>query len=68
MDGVTYTIEQHGDSFELYSLAETAFGGVTKKFVRRAQSVGSLAETIRRLENENKETTPDSFMRSSPAS
>jgi len=56
MDGidkpkVTYEIEQHGDSFVLFSLVQTNLGGVTKNYVRRAQTAGELAATIRRLQN-----------------
>ena len=54
MDGVTYIIEQEGDSFVLYSLKETTFGGVAKNFVRKAQTAGELAATIRRLQDANK--------------
>jgi hypothetical protein len=50
MDGVKYEIEQHGDSFVLFRVVQTNLGGVAKNFVRRAQTVGSLAETIRRLQ------------------
>jgi hypothetical protein len=50
MDEVTYEIEQHGDSFVLYSLVQTPLGGVAKNFVRRAQTAGELASTIRRLQ------------------
>ena len=53
MGEVRYEIEQHGDSFVLYSIVETPFSGlsgVAKNFVRRAQTAGALAETIRRLQ------------------
>ena len=54
MDGVKkevrYEIEQHGDSFVLFSLVQTNLGGVAKNYVRRAQTAGALAETIRRLQ------------------
>ena len=53
---VTYEIEQHGDSFVLYSIIEKPFegvSGVTKNYVRRAQTAGELAATIRRLQNAN---------------
>lgn len=53
MDGVKYEIEQHGDSFVLFSLVQTNLGGVTKSYVRRAQTAGELAATIRRLQNEH---------------
>jgi ribosomal protein L34E len=53
MDGVKYEIEQHGDSFVLFSLVQTPLGRVVKKFVRKAQTAGELAATIRRLQNAN---------------
>ena len=53
MGEVKYEIEQHGDSFVLFSLVQTNLGGVTKNYVRRAQTAGELAATIRRLQNAN---------------
>lgn len=50
MGEVKYEIEQHGDSFVLFRLVQMPLGGAAKNFVRRAQTVGSLAETIRRLQ------------------
>ena len=50
MDGIKYEIEQHGDSFVLFRLVQMPLGGVAKNFVRRAQTAGALAETIRRLQ------------------
>ena len=48
---VKYEIEQHGDSFVLFRLVQMPLGGVTKNYVRRAQTAGELAATIRRLQN-----------------
>jgi hypothetical protein len=50
MGEVKYEIEQHGDSFVLFRLVQMPLGGVAKNFVRRAQTAGALAETIRRLQ------------------
>ena len=53
MGEVKYEIEQHGDSFVLLKVVETNLGEVAKTFVRRGQTVGELAATIRRLQNES---------------
>jgi hypothetical protein len=51
MEKVKYKIEKKGNTFVLYSVVATNFGGDAKNFVRESDSLELLKETQRILED-----------------